>query len=377
MIVLALAVLQGCKKNQGISEEATVSWASVKMNNLEHEYNLLNFAYSKEKTKAKDTFVPTLLFQSSLSYQDLCQLAASCDILPVRFRDRQDGFRAVILEYIIETFVAMGDRDNLVKLLSKRFVSYLGATHRIELFLAMQEERPQDFRGNRLRNPIMVLGEAYSKCELPEVRNEIVAAIRRGFAGHGIQGKDDAEFVKNAMQWYEREKNQLVVNPTYFQNEIMPLWEGPTISDEWIQREKEGRIEPLFKVQTSRKVIHRVIAVFVIWLIHAGIALLLAAPIVFIGRKRVRWRVWELLAVIIPFCIWAIMMYSDLSMGRKALGNIVETFYFAIAVPVAAIARVSIGSKIPERFCAIFLIFLMCLVAIALFFVMPPLLIIE
>jgi uncharacterized protein (TIGR03067 family) len=63
-----------------------------------------------------------------------------------------------------------------------------------------------------MKDPILILGEAYSRCTIPEVRHDIAAAVRRGFRGLGIHGKDDAEFIANAMKWYEQEKEHLVVN---------------------------------------------------------------------------------------------------------------------------------------------------------------------
>jgi hypothetical protein len=80
----------------------------------------------------------------------------------------------------------------------------------IEFYLAL--------RGNKLKDPILVLGEAFSRCEVPEVRHDIAGAVRRAFIGQGILGEDDAEFVKNAMQWYEKEKSHVTVNPMYWQN---------------------------------------------------------------------------------------------------------------------------------------------------------------
>lgn len=110
-----------------------------------------------------------------------------------------------------------------------------------------------------------------------------------------------------------------------------------------------------------------------IWATHAGIAGVLSAPIVFLGRKRVHWRVWELLVLVLPFMVWSGLMFSELSTGKKSLANLGEPFYFAVAIPVAALVRVAVGARIPERACAGSLIALICLVAGAVFFLVPPL----
>ena len=64
----------------------------------------------------------------------------------------------------------------------------------------------------------MILGDAYAKCQVPEVRTIIAGVVRRAFLGHGIRGKDDGDFVKNAMQWYQQRKDRLTVNFKYASN---------------------------------------------------------------------------------------------------------------------------------------------------------------
>lgn len=110
-----------------------------------------------------------------------------------------------------------------------------------------------------------------------------------------------------------------------------------------------------------------------IWLIHAGIAGFLTAPIVFFGRRRVHWRVWEVVVFIAPFIIWCALMFSGLEAGRKSLSNLGEPFYFALAIPVAAAVRVIIGNRGSQRLVAGVLVVIVCLVAVATFFIVPPL----
>ena len=110
-----------------------------------------------------------------------------------------------------------------------------------------------------------------------------------------------------------------------------------------------------------------------IWAMHAGVAVVLSAPIVFFGRKRVHWRPWELLVLILPFMVWAVLMFSELSTGRKSLANLGEPIYIAVAVPVIALVRVAVGARIPDRTCAVGLITVMCVVACGVFFLVPPL----
>jgi hypothetical protein len=177
------------------------------------------------------------LISTQVSDDDVRRLADSSAELPVRYQDRSE-FTNRVLEHIISAFVASGDRGSLVNLLSQRFVPRVGIGETIELRLA--------FRGNRLNDPILVLGEAYSKCTIPSVRHDIAAAVRRGFTDLGIRGEDDADFVKKAMRWYEKEKSDLVPNIAYVQNDddfpVEQYGEDPSSYER-----NASRREPLFK----------------------------------------------------------------------------------------------------------------------------------
>ena len=115
------------------------------------------------------------------------------------------------------------------------------------------------------------------------------------------------------------------------------------------------------------------VALLWIWLVHAVVASVLSAPIVFFGRKRVHWRAWETLVLILPFLCWCLFMFSDLATGRKSLANLGEPFFFALAIPVGALIRVAVSRRVPESACALGLIALVCAVALGVFFVTPPL----
>jgi hypothetical protein len=108
-----------------------------------------------------------------------------------------------------------------------------------------------------------------------------------------------------------------------------------------------------------------------LWLAHAGIAAVLSAPIVYFGRKRVHWRPWELLALLLPFAIWTLLMFSKLSTSKKSLANLAEPFYFALSIPLATMVRVAIGSRISERACAACILTTLCVVAALMFFFVP------
>jgi hypothetical protein len=110
---------------------------------------------------------------------------------------------------------------------------------------------------------------------------------------------------------------------------------------------------------------------FAIWFVHAVVGSALAFPILYLGRKRVGWARWELLALIIPFLVWLLLMLSPLSTGRKSLSNLVEPIYISFAMPFLALLRVCLGRRVTETVYAACFISALCMVAAAVFFMVP------
>jgi len=110
---------------------------------------------------------------------------------------------------------------------------------------------------------------------------------------------------------------------------------------------------------------------FLIWSAHAVVGAALAAPILFFGRKRIGWANWELLAFVIPFCVWVVLMLSPLATGRKSLANLGQPVYISFAMPALAFVRVAVGRRLSERVYAACFIITLCVVAAAVFFMVP------
>jgi len=108
-----------------------------------------------------------------------------------------------------------------------------------------------------------------------------------------------------------------------------------------------------------------------IWAVQAAIGGALSAPILFLGRKRAGLALWELLALIIPFLAWTILMLSPLATGRKSLANLGEPIFIGFAMPLLALICVSVGTKISERVCALGFITFLSIIAVAVFFLVP------
>jgi hypothetical protein len=111
--------------------------------------------------------------------------------------------------------------------------------------------------------------------------------------------------------------------------------------------------------------------ILLICAIQAVVGAALAAPILYLGRRRARWAKWQLLGLVVPYSVWVLLMVSPLSEGRKSLANLGEPLYISFAMPIAALLRVSLGRHVSERTCAVGLIGALSLLAAAVFFMVP------
>jgi len=75
--------------------------------------------------------------------------------------------------------------------------------------------------------------------------------------------------------------------------------------------------------------------------------------------------------LVIPFCVWVLLMLSPLSTGRKSLSNMGEPICISFAMPVLALLRVCLGRRISESVYAACFITALCMVAAAVFFMVP------
>ncbi len=263
---LQYVVLWGaCAASGCLANEPVMTWSSSNLLTIQREWDALADApTTKSKHEEKQKQLNHVL-RSGLSHNDVRQLAASCQTLEVRAKDRTH-FENATLAYIQRTLIDSGDRENLVKLLSTRCRLRIRGYEDIEFYLA--------FRGHTLKDPILILGDAFAKCEVPEVRRTLAGAVRRAFLGQNITGNNDAEYVQNAMQWFRSNKSRLTVNGMYSQNTVncpgeafeeypdlyerfaRDLAEPPPASKEqfaqWWERNR-GKWMPLFETAEEKK----------------------------------------------------------------------------------------------------------------------------
>jgi hypothetical protein len=114
-------------------------------------------------------------------------------------------------------------------------------------------------------------------------------------------------------------------------------------------------------------------ALLELWMIHSAVAAILSSPIVFLGRTRVHWSGWDLLAFVLPFGVWLGLMTSPAESGKSLANLFEEPIYFSVAIPITALIRVMLGTRVRERACSIGLVTLLCLTAFGVFWWTPPL----
>ena len=189
-----------------------LDWDSPKIRGLRKEWDTLlesyNRSVSKNQWESSEKAMRDLA-KNRLSIKEMRELAASGGQPPVG-ADSALSFPYPLLSEMIIAFIESGDRDSLVNLFSVYFPDEVLVHFDTEAYLMRF--------GEKLRDPAMILGDAFSKCKDPEVSHNIARAVRRGFTGLGVSGRDDAELVKNAMQWYEKNKDRVVYNCGYENN---------------------------------------------------------------------------------------------------------------------------------------------------------------
>ena len=111
--------------------------------------------------------------------------------------------------------------------------------------------------------------------------------------------------------------------------------------------------------------------IIVTWLIQASIALVLSAPVIYFSRKRIHWRRSELAVLIIPFLVW-LVLGGVIGFLPKSLANaFIEPVIISITVPMVALIRVAVGTRISEKMCSASLIGVVTVVAVSVYFIVP------
>ena len=148
LLWFVIALQQGCGEKQAAPEGTPISWRSPRMLEIKKEWDAL----SRMETKTMDDYADLsrameAVLGKRLSDQDVRQLAASCETLPINARERSD-FDNAVLNFMVEILVDLADRDSLVKMLSTRCPNYICHYASIEYNLV--------FQGYKLKDPILI-----------------------------------------------------------------------------------------------------------------------------------------------------------------------------------------------------------------------------
>jgi hypothetical protein len=108
-----------------------------------------------------------------------------------------------------------------------------------------------------------------------------------------------------------------------------------------------------------------------LWCLHAIIAAVLSSPVLYFGRHRAKWQAYELLALVLPFLVWAVCI-TAYSQG-KSIANLGECFLISIAIPIAALLRVAMGHRKKQWANSAAIILGLCIVAISIYLFTPSL----
>ena len=107
------------------------------------------------------------------------------------------------------------------------------------------------------------------------------------------------------------------------------------------------------------------------WVVYMVVGVVLTAPFVFLARRRVVWKWWELGAFVLPFWIWMALMAKGEQ--PKSLSNLGEVGNLLIALVVPAVVRVVVGRRRPALGLAVSGQAALCAVAALTYFLTPML----
>ena len=110
------------------------------------------------------------------------------------------------------------------------------------------------------------------------------------------------------------------------------------------------------------------------WLIQVAVSTLVVLPVVLAGRRHVHWHATELLALVVPFAVWAVLMHSPLSTGVKTLSNLAfEPGLLAVVIAVVAVMRIKLTARLGGRAASILALVLLSASAAGIFWLTPGL----
>jgi hypothetical protein len=194
-------------------ESIKVTWNCDRMLTIERNWKKLVVRPDIEKRDQYNHGIDTLtrLIAFEFSDQELHEVAVSMATMPTKY-DEQTGFDEHLLQAVVIVSVKHGREDSLIALVSNQCPERIFNDNDIEWYVVMF--------GRKIKDPILIFGKAYERCQVAEVKHRIAECVRRAFLASGIDDKDDGKLMKKAMLWYKERKDHLVVNEDYADNII-------------------------------------------------------------------------------------------------------------------------------------------------------------
>jgi hypothetical protein len=192
------------RQNVEASNKPGVIWGGPQLRRIESEWSKMTVPPGTMPRSVQPVRVWQLkgLIDKNVPKQEMPGLIASLRNVPTD-QEKQTEFQWMFVLALENLLIDRGDRDNLVALFSTHFTSrMLGAT--TETVLVVE--------GKKMKDPILVLGEAFDRSKEPVIRKRIATAVHQSFDGNAVKGENDEPFVKNAMKWYQDNKSRLVLN---------------------------------------------------------------------------------------------------------------------------------------------------------------------
>jgi hypothetical protein len=192
------------RQNVEASNKPGVIWGGPELRRIESEWSKMTVPPGTMPESVQLFRLRQLisLVDKNVPKQEVPQLIASLRNVPTD-QEKQTDFEWMFVLALESLLMDRGDRDNLVALFSTHFTSrILGGTTETVLVV----------RGKKMKDPILVLGEAFDRSKDPVIRKRIATVVHQSFDGDDIEGENDEAFVKSAMKWYRDNKSRLVLN---------------------------------------------------------------------------------------------------------------------------------------------------------------------
>jgi hypothetical protein len=111
------------------------------------------------------------------------------------------------------------------------------------------------------------------------------------------------------------------------------------------------------------------ILILVVWPYYLLPVLIIGGPIWYWGRNKVTW-VWsDYLILVLPYLIWAALMYLDHS--GKTLANLLEGFFIGCVASCAPILRLLFRQRVRDNIFSLSLLIIVCIASVAFHYFTP------